>query len=74
MPSAVYAAQKIIGVFSTLSASSTHKISLLGTQESTPLQKCPVLLLSSLKKLGHLATGLCSLILRDASTAILLSL
>lgn len=48
--------------------------SVPATQENVPLQKCHVLLLSSLKKLGHLATGLCLQTLRDAGTAILLCL
>ena len=72
MPGAVCAAQQITVALRALSASPTHKISVLATQENIPLQKCHVLLLSSLKNLGHLATGLCSLILRDAGTAILL--
>lgn len=74
VPSAVYSAQQITVTLRALSASPYHKISVLLTQENIPLQKCHVLLRSSLKKLDHLATGLCSPIPRDASTAILLSM
>lgn len=75
MPNAVYAAQQITVALRALSASPSHKISVLATQENVPLLKCRVLLLlSPLKKLGHLATGLCSLIPRGVGAAILLSL
>lgn len=68
------AAQQITVMFRARSTSPTHKTAVLATRENVPLQKFHVLLLSSLKKLGHLATGLCSLTPRDAGIAILLSL
>lgn len=74
MPGAVYAAQQITVMLGALSTSPAHKTAVLATHENIPLKKFHVLLLSSLKKLGHLATGPCSLIPRDAGIAILLSL